>query len=84
MRLYLVNFDNGYDYSDNENYDVAVFDSYEKAEKFCLSKGYEETEIKGLFQKKHVYKYYTHFKYSLSIIEVKLNEQFEDVGCQFN
>jgi hypothetical protein len=27
VKLYLVNFDNGYDYSDNENYDVAVFDS---------------------------------------------------------
>lgn len=75
MIVYLVNFDNGYDYSDHEVYTCGIFDSFEKAEKFCLNKNYDKTEIKGFYKKKHEYRYYTDCYYSLSIEEVEMNSE---------
>jgi hypothetical protein len=76
-KTYLVEYDNGCDNDDNDSYIFAIFESYEKAEEFCLTKGYEKTGTKGLFKKK--WKGFWGLYYSLSIIETKMNEVFYEI-----
>jgi hypothetical protein len=47
--IYLLIYDNGWGYSDNENYTIAVFDNYKGACEFCENKGYSETETLGYY-----------------------------------
>jgi hypothetical protein len=79
VRLYLVTFDNGYDYSDHESYAVGVFETFKMAKDFCLSQNYIETETEGLFRKKEEYEYYTSVYKSLEIEVIELNNAFNEV-----
>jgi hypothetical protein len=74
-KIYLVDFDNGCEQEDNESWVCAIFDSYEKAEEYILSKGYNETGTKGLFSKP--WKYTTWSKYYLSITECEINRELD-------
>jgi hypothetical protein len=76
MKLYVVHFDNGLSYDDHESFTVGVFDSYEKAERFCLEQGYVERKIKGLFGIMEGKKNYFNSDYTLEINEEKMNERF--------
>jgi hypothetical protein len=79
MRLYIVNFDNGYDYSDNESYSVGVFETFKMAKDYCLSKGYIETDVEGLFKKNKDAKneYFTRYYSTMEIKIIELNQEFE-------
>lgn len=79
LRLYLVTFDNGYDYSDHESFAVGVFETFKMAKDYCLSTGYIETETEGLFKKKEEYEYFTSNYHSLEIEIIELNQVFKDV-----
>jgi hypothetical protein len=79
VRLYLVTFDNGYDYSDHESYAVGVFETFKMAKDFCLYQNYIETETEGLFRKKEEYEYYTSVYKSLEIEVIELNNAFNEV-----
>jgi hypothetical protein len=75
MRMYLVVYDNGYSYSDNENYPVAIFETFKKAKDFCLSKGYKETKIEEYFKCANGW----NGERSLEIQIVELNQIINDV-----
>jgi hypothetical protein len=75
MRLYLVNFDNGCVYDDHESYTCGVFETYKKANDYCLSKDYVESEIEGLFIKKEDSRYYSNREMSLEIVIAEMNEE---------
>jgi hypothetical protein len=77
MKIFVIEFDNGCQYDDRENYTIGVFDSYEKAEKFCLENGYIESGVKGLFKVKE--QHWFNDTYSLDITEVELNIPFNEV-----
>lgn len=71
-KIYLVEFDNDENYSDSENYTVGVFESFEKAENYCILNGYEKTETEGLYKKKRK-DWFAKYTY-LIINEVAINE----------
>jgi hypothetical protein len=77
MKIYVIEFDNGGQYDDHENYTVGVYDAYDKAEQFCLENGYVESETKGLFKTKN--EHWFNDGYSLSIDEYEMNVYFNDV-----
>jgi hypothetical protein len=79
MRLYLVEFDNGGQYDDNENYVCGIFDTYEKAKNFCLSWKYEEMNIEGYFKNKCDFENKYFGLKSLEIVEVGLNKMIREI-----
>jgi hypothetical protein len=77
MKIYVIEFDNGCQYDDHENYTIGVYDTYDKAERFCLEHGYIESETKGLFVLKDAEWWKS--KITLSIEECKMNLNFNEV-----
>ena len=71
MRIYIVEYDNGFDYSDQENYIVGVFHTFKKAEDYCLTKGYNKTDVEGYYEKDFNW---GNYKRSLSINMTYINE----------
>ena len=77
-KIFLLNYDNGVMYDDNQTYAIGVFDDYQKAVDFILRKGFKQSEVRDIYKRGEPR--LVCMEETITISEIKMNVELDFWG----